>query len=820
MKIKFTIIMLFAFTLLNAQNKNASSASLLNFSVLDEDSNALTDFFSKIVTDKDSTPFMLNKSSYEFNGAVNVILVISKFGYYDIRETLTLSNNSFSIQTYRMAEKAIEQAGVITRATRVDKNNAFAYTNLDAKDLRTQNLGQDFTYLLANTPSAVTTSDAGAGVGYTGIRIRGSDATRINVTINGIPINDAESHGVYWVNMPDLASSANSVQVQRGVGTSTNGNGSFGANISVNNIENSAMPGLQIQQSYGSFNTLKSNLKFSTGKIGNFSFNGRLSKIVSDGYIDRASSNLSAFQFNLNYYKNRWAINAVSFGGKEKTYQSWYGTPQSRYDGNQEAMQAHSDRNYLSPAQQENLFKSGRTYNFYTYKNQTDNYWQNHYQLHIGKEFNPGLTLKSSFFTTTGKGYYEEFKEGAKFNNYGVADFITSKSDTITSTNLVRQKWLDNIYYGNFTTLEQTKKRIKTTVGIGVTSYQGKHFGKVIWAEVAQPFGLDSNYYYATSRKDEVNGFLKAEFKITEKLKLIEELQLRRIHYESSGNSPDLAKINFSQDYTFFNPKIGLNYQLNKANQVYSSFSTGNREPVRSDFTDNRDSILPKPEKLQDLELGWINKGKQHFIQVNAYYMNYKDQLVLTGAINDVGSPLRKNVKQSYRQGIELIGMRSVMGGKLVFEGNLTLSQNKIRAFEDVYLDYDTYTEVHKVYNNTDISFSPNVIGYFGITDKHIKNVQFGVNVKYVGKQYLDNTQNEGQKLPSYSTINVTFQKEFRIKNVSSFVIRGVVNNLASINYTNNGYTYKYVYGGQLITENFYYPQSKINFLVGLDIKI
>ncbi len=819
MKVKLTIFFfLCSFIQLGAQNNSS-----ISFNCLDEDSNAISDFYSRIISGNDSTPFILNKVGYSFDKPGNYIIVVRRFGYFEKRETLSLIANSFSQFNLVLIENAIEQPGVITKATRVDKNNAFAYTNLNAKDLRMQNLGQDFTYLLANTPSAVTTSDAGAGVGYTGIRIRGSDATRINVTINGIPINDAESHGVYWVNMPDLASSSNSVQVQRGVGTSTNGNGSFGANISINNIENNAQPFIQMQQSYGSFNTSKSNLKFGTGKIGNFSFNGRLSKIVSDGYIDRANSNLSAFQFNLNYYKNNWAVNAVSFGGKEKTYQSWNGTPQSRYENNAQGMKDFSARNYLTPLQESNLLNSSRTYNYYTYKNQTDNYWQNHYQLHLSKQFKPSLLFRTSFFTTTGKGYYEEYKEGASFANYGVKNFISPKNDTITGTNLVRQKWLDNIYYGNFSTIEFSKKKMKTTAGLGVTTYRGKHYGKVIWAEVAQPFGLDSNYYYATSLKNEVNGFLKAEYKITDNLKLIEELQLRKIHYESSGKSPDLAKVNFKQNYTFFNPKIGLNYQMNKNNQIYSSFSTGNREPIRSDFTDNPDSTLPKPEQLQDLELGWINKGKTHFFQVNAYYMNYKNQLVLTGAVNDVGTPLRKNVSASYRQGIELIGMRSIMNKKLVLEGNLTLSQNKIKIFEDVYNNYFTAyptTITRRIYNNTDISFSPNVIGYFGITDRHIKNMQLGVNMKYVGKQYLDNTQNEGQMLSSYSTINITFQKEFRIKNVSSFVIRGLVNNLFSINYTNNGYTYKYTYDGQLTTENFYYPQSKISFLVGLDIKL
>ncbi len=814
MKIKLTLlIVLFGCIQLNAQELIKFN---LKFDCYDEDSVLLTDYYSKIITG-DSSPLILNKDAYTFKGRTKCILVISKFGYVKWMDTLILDRNTYL--KIVLKEKAIEQSALIARTTRVDKNSAFAYTDISGKELKVQNLGQDFTYLIANTPSAVTTSDAGAGVGYTGIRIRGSDATRINVTINGIPINDAESHGVYWVNMPDLASSANSVQIQRGVGTSTNGNGSFGANISINNIENNNVPFVQMQQSFGSFNTMKSNLKFGTGKLGNFSFNGRLSGIRSDGYIDRASSDLAAYQFNLNYYKNKWAVNAVSFGGKEKTYQAWNGTPQSRYDGNKEAMQAYSDRNYLTPDQQNNLLNSGRTYNYFTYKNQTDNYWQNHYQLHLGKEMKKGLMFKTSFFTTTGKGYYEEYKEGASYASYGVPDYISPKQDTVSSTDLIRQKWLDNIYYGNFTSLDYNGKALKLSGGAGITRYQGRNFGKVIWAEFAQPFGNDREYYTSSATKNEVNGFLKAAYKVSNTLNLMAEMQMRDIHYKSDGIGSDLKKIKFDQHYTFMNPKLGFNCQVTRTQQLYGSFSMGNREPVRSDFTDNTDSTLPKPEQLKDYEFGWIMKGKHHFFQANAYYMDYVNQLVLTGDVNDVGTPLRKNVKQSYRMGIELIAMRSFFKDKTVLEGNLTLSQNRIRNFRDVYYDYDVSGVITKDFTSTDISFSPNAIGYVGITDKHIKNFQIGLNLKYVGQQYLDNTSNEASKIASYSTLNMHFQKEFKLKNISSLMIKGMANNLASINYTNNGYTYKYVYGGELIRENFYYPQSKINFMLGVDVR-
>lgn len=812
MKIKLCILLSLALTYsfgIQAQNRT------LTFTCIDEDGDTLTDVYSKL-SGKDSTAFQLNQYTYTI-GKNHSLLVVSKLGYYDKRIAIAGLGDMYSVIT--LIARPISQSNFIVKSTRVQQNNAFAYTNLSARDLAVQNFGQDFTYLIANTPSAVTTSDAGAGVGYTGIRVRGSDATRINVTINGIPINDAESHGVFWVNMPDLASSSNNVQIQRGVGTSTNGNGSFGANISIDNIETNQPSYLQLQQSYGSFNTSKSTLKFSTGSIGNLTFSGRLSKITSDGYIDRASSDLSSFQFNLNYNLKHWSIYGVTFGGKEKTYQSWYGTPQSRYENNREEMLAYSSRNYLSPDQQDNLLNSGRTYNYYTYKNQTDNYRQNHYQLHIGRELGKYWLLKSSFFTTTGKGFYEEFKPYASYSSYGVPDYISPKQDTVSSTDLVRQKWLDNIYYGNFTTADYEKGNLKINSGIGITRYEGKHFGRVIWAQQAMPFGNDYEYYRAKSLKQEVNGFTKAEYKPIKQLTLHAELQVRNIDYSSSGINSDVMNYSFSKNYLFVNPKAGAHYQLTPRQQVYAGLSIGNREPVRSDFLDNPANTLPKHEQMRDWEAGWIMKTRSRFLQVNAYYMDYVNQLVLTGALNDVGSPLRQNVDRSYRAGVELMATQQFMNSKLTAEANLTLSSNKIKSFTDVYYDYDNNTVVNAIHTNTEISFSPNVIGYIGVTDKHIKNVQLGLNLKYVGKQYLDNTQNELSKLDEYAVLNLTFQKEFRVKNMKTLVIKGAVNNLGSINYTNNGYSYKYVSGNRMVIENFYYPQSLRIYMLGLDVK-
>ncbi len=719
--------------------------------------------------------------------------------------------------TIRLKENIVEMNMYTVKAIAARDKSGFASSKLSAAQIAPFNLGQDFTFLLANTPSAVATSDAGNGVGYTGIRIRGSDATRINVTVNGIPINDAESHGVFWVNMPDLASSASTVQIQRGVGSSTIGTGSFGANINIQNTALSPSPFVQLQQSYGSFNTLKSTMQFGTGRINNFNFSGRLSKIRSDGYIDRAFSDLQSFQFNLNYIKNKWTFNAVSFGGKEKTYQSWYGTPESRMNNDPEGMIAYADRNYLTPAQRANLLNSGRTYNFYTYDNQTDNYWQNHYQLHIGHTFSRFASVKSSFFATTGRGFYEEYREGASFTSYGVNNYI-SGSDTQTSTNLVRQRWLDNIFYGNFSSFNYKKDKVDFIAGASYTVYEGKHFGKVIWAELASPFGKDYTYYRSNSNKSEVNTFLKLNYALLENLKIDAEAQIRSIQYNGKGNDNDQERIDFDQHYQFFNPKVAFVYELTGRQSFYGSYSIGNREPVRSDFTDNPAGGIPRPEHLQDLEFGYIYKGKHQYAQVNVYNMQYKDQLVVTGELNDVGSALRRNVPNSYRRGIELIWTGRIMP-KVTLESNLTLSRNKIRNFEDIYYNYDSGTTVREVHNLTDIALSPDVIGFIGITDRHLPGTAIGLNCKYVGKQFLDNTLNNNRKINDYYTLNLHFEKTFKGKKSTILILKGMVNNLNSIYYSNNGYTFKYVSSGQLVVENFYYPQSLINFMLGLDFK-
>ncbi len=805
-----SIVLLFLFASLSAQD---TLKAKLNLEILDIDSNRIEQFNAKLIE---------GATKIEFKTEQNQIVL------YKSRYFLTVSATNYQTRTvmfdlqsdttlYVILFMDVQDFGRATaRAVQVKGKTGFAYTNLSAAKIAPTNFGQDFTYLIGNTPSAVTTSDAGTGVGYTGIRIRGSDATRINVTVNGIPINDAESHGVYWVNMPDLASSTNSVQIQRGVGSSTIGTGAFGANINIQNTDLTELPYAYFSQSFGSFNTAKSTIMFNTGRMNHFIFGGRLSRIVSDGYVDRAKSDLQAFQFNLGYSNKKFHADLVSFGGKEKTYQSWYGTPESRIKNDVDGMNAYADRNYLSSQQRADLLNSGRTYNYYTYANQTDNYWQNHYQMHLNYSFNSYLTLRSAFFITTGKGYYQEFKEAASFSSYFAPDFING-TDTISTTNLVRQRWLDNIYYGNFSSLNYKKQKTELTFGISATAYDGKHFGKVIWAEIAAPFGLDNTYYRSTSDKDELNTFIKWHQLFGKKWLMDIEMQYRNVHYLSKGNDNDGTKIGFESTYDFLNPKASIVYLINRFSNVYSSISIGNREPIRSDFIDNKGSA-PKHEHLRDIELGYIYYRRNKVFQFNLYDMSYKNQLVVTGELNDVGNALRRNVAESYRRGVEIIVQYPLIE-KLSLDANLTLSSNKIKNFEDAYYDYDLNTYKKEVIKTTDIAFSPSVIGYFGITDRHLMNLDLNFNVKYVGKQYLDNTLNNSASLPAYTLLNFQFSKTFGFLSGEKIILKGMVNNLTGIFYSNNGWTYKYVYGGNLTRENFYFPQAGRNFMMAIEMK-
>jgi len=710
------------------------------------------------------------------------------------------------------------------------RTNEFSTSTLKIKKsnlLEKNNFGKDLPFLLESTPSVVTTSDAGTGVGYTGIRIRGVDASRINVTINGIPVNDPESHDVYWVNMPDLTSSINNIEIQRGIGTSTNGAASFGANLNIKTDDISTNSYGVLDNAYGSFNTLKNTIKAGTGLInGKFSMDVRLSQILSDGYINRASSNLKSYFLSGAYVGKKSVVKAVAFSGKEITYQSWYGTPESRISGNVAEMNAYADRNYLSDEERQNLVNSGRTYNYYTYGNQVDNYQQDNYQLHFTHRFNPKLVMNVAGHYTKGRGYYEEYRKGDDLSSYGL-DTVFTGNDTITQSDLIRRRWLDNDFVGSVYSLTYSDKNLQLIFGGSANTYFGRHFGEVIWSRFASNGELGDRYYNEIGQKSEISNYLKGSYK-WKKFNFLGDLQYRHIDYSFLGIdqvSGVLKDVQQTVKFDFFNPKAQISYVLSEGqyNQnVHVSYGLGHREPVRKDFRESTPTSRPKAEVMRDLELGYVLSGKKMNFITNFYFMDYTNQLILTGQINDVGSYTRTNVKDSYRAGIELSGRYRILTA-LYADAGITISRNKIKQFDefvDVYLDTDPYyTQQVIVHKNTDLAFSPTVNAFAGL-NYSLKGLNLGWTTKYVGRQFLDNTSDENRSINPFTFSNLMASYTLGLKALKEITFGLQVNNIFNTMYENNGYTFSYIYAGQTTTENFYYPQAGRNFMARILVKL
>ncbi|MFK7784096.1 MAG: TonB-dependent receptor [Crocinitomicaceae bacterium] len=702
----------------------------------------------------------------------------------------------------------------------VKPENPTTYKTLKTKEIEKNNYGQDLPYLLQMTPSTVVTSDAGAGVGYTGIRIRGVDPTRTNVTLNGIPLNDPESHGVFWVNLPDFASSADQIQVQRGVGTSSNGGSAFGASININTNKVQREAYARLDNSFGSFNTLRNTVNAGTGLIkGKFLVDARLSRITSDGYIDRASSNLRSFYLSGAWVGKRSQLRANVFSGKEQTYQAWYGTPESVINGDQNEITAYADRNFIFGDDRENLLNSGRTYNFYTYENEVDNYQQDHYQLLFSHNFSNRLRLKAAGHYTRGRGYFEQFRTDDDFSTYGF-DPVVLGGDTVTTTDLIRRRWLDNHFYGGVFALSYNTENLNLTWGGGANQYLGGHYGEVIWAEFASSSSIRDRYYDNDSKKTDLSSYLKATYRMN-RFTFYGDLQFRHIDYSFLGIDQvqgEIQAVDQTVQYNFINPKAGLTYRFNYKSNVYASVAVANREPVRRDFRETTPENRPESEQLINTEIGYRYNSGKLFGRANGYFMYYNNQLILTGQINDVGGYTRTNVDQSYRLGLELeAGYRITKD--LTVTGNLSLSQNKIAEFNEFVDNYDVGGQDTLVHTNTDLAFSPNIIASAGIGYEPFKGFEVNLLGKYVGSQFLDNTSSENRKIDSYFISNLQLSYTIENKLFSEIKIGIAVNNLFNKLYQNNGYTWGYIFGGERTIENFYYPQAGRNFLTRLTIK-
>jgi iron complex outermembrane receptor protein len=749
-------------------------------------------------------------------------LVISFVGYQPIERPVNLTANE--TLNFELSPASFLADEVIVRATRATEKSATTYKNISKKEIEENNFGQDLPFILNNTPGVVVTSDAGAGVGYTGIRIRGSDASRINVTVNGIPYNDSESQGTFWVNMPDFASSVDNIQIQRGVGTSTNGAGAFGGSVNIQTTSSSDKPSAELNTSFGSFNTLKNTLKIGTGLIDNkWSFDGRLSRIQSDGFIDRAASELKSYFLSGAYHGKNDLLRINVFSGSEKTYQAWNGVPESRLNGDVPGMQAYIARNYLSDADAANLLNSNsRTYNSFTYRDQTDNYWQNHYQAIYAKKFSDQFSFNGALHYTDGKGYFEEFKNADRFSKYGMAD-IVQNGTVIDTTDLVRRRWLDNDFYGvTYAFNYQPKSNLTFTLGGAYNEYRGKHYGQVIWAQYASNLNNLDHYFDGKGNKDDFNIFGKVNYSLTESLSLFADLQYRNVNYDITGRDKNLKDLDFHNKYNFFNPKLGTTYFINSESNVYASFSVANKEPNRDDFTNIRTGLLPKSERLNNVEAGYRIKTGGFSGGLNVYGMFYKDQLIFTGEINEFADAYRQNVDKSYRAGVELDASYQI-NKYFGINANAAFSRNKIKNYIDYVSEYDDNGDVSNVvqttYADPDISFSPAAVLFGELVYKPLPGFAVALQSKYVSKQYMDNTQNEGRKLNAYWVNNARLGYDFSfigIKNINAGLL---VNNILNRKYESNGYTYSSIYQGTTTTENFYFPQAGTNFLVSLNLK-
>jgi iron complex outermembrane recepter protein len=677
-------------------------------------------------------------------------------------------------------------------SVKATEKNPFAKTNLNKATIKQNNIGQDLPFILNNTPNVVANSDAGNGAGYTGIRIRGTDATRINVTLNGIPYNDAESLGTFLVNIPDIASSAGSIQIQRGVGTSANGAGSFGGSINISTNELVKEKNLELNTTIGSYGLFKNTLLFNSGIFNkHFIVDARMSNIRSEGYVDRASAKLQSYFVSAAYVNDKNVLRLNVFTGREKTYQAYYGVLQDSLITNRTYNSAGTEKKD-SP-----------------YENQVDDYTQTHYQLFWTRKFNPYVKANIATFLTRGKGFYEQYRANQELSNYGLPPFGSS-----TQTDMVNQLWLDNYFYGTTFSLVYDKKQTQLIFGGGYNRYEGGHYGKIIGATLQAAIPANYKWYNTTARKYDFSAYAKWTQTIGKNLQTFVDIQVRNIDYKINGfrNNPTL-KVNTTN--FFVNPKAGITY-FNKGLQLYASYGQASKEPNRDDFEGNANT-QPKAEKLHNIEMGVEYKKKKLHIGANFYHMKYKNQLVNTGKINDVGAYTRINIDDSYRAGVELFATEEI-SKYLSFTGNISFSENKVKNFIQYFDDYDNGGQQSKLYDETDIAYSPNVVGSFIVNITPIKNASIILTSKYVGSQFLDNTSNNNRKLNAFYTQDVRVGYNFSGNVFKEVNIYAQAINIFSKVYEPNGYTFSYISGGALTTENYFFPMAPANFVIGINI--
>ena len=718
--------------------------------------------------------------------------------YFFIVAILFLATITSQAQSEKIFNDTSLLQPVEVLAIRANIKTPIAATNLSKKEIAEKNTGQDLPFMLNHTPAVTINSDAGNGIGYTGIRIRGSDASRINVTLNGIPFNDAESQGTFFVDLPDFASSASSIQIQRGVGTSSNGAGSFGGSIHISTNEINLQKSLELSNTVGSYHSFKNSLQVNSGLFAkHFIFDGRVSNIRSDGYIDRAASRLQSFYSSLAWMDSNSSLRLNVFSGKEKTYQAWYGIDEATLAFN---------RRYNSAGTE----APGEPYN-----NETDNYTQTHYQLFFNHAFNSHWKAVIAPFFVKGKGYYEQYKADQKLSNYGLPDY-NDGINIIKKTDLIRRLWLNNNFYGSIFSLQFHNNRRDINFGGGWNQYDGKHYGEIIRAEVQAAIPVNYRWYNLTATKKDFSFYTKWTEQLSKHWSSFADIQFRKVDYSINGfrYNPTLT---ISNNYFFVNPKAGIVYTTGST-RAYLSYGRAEKEPNRDDFEASA-TEQPLPEILQDVEMGaGITKANYRW-GVNFYFMNYKNQLVLTGKINDVGAYSRTNIPQSFRAGVEIEGAVQI-NKWLSTNANLSLSKSRIKNFTEFIDDYDNGNQLTKEYKNTAIAFSPSAVAFLSINIKPVENAMIAFNSKYVSRQYLDNTQHQSRSLSGYyvQDARISYQvKQTRAEDLKIFL---QVNNIFNKKYEPNGYTYSYISSGDLTTENYYFPMAPANWIVGISIKL
>ena len=704
------------------------------------------------------------------------------------KRTLRCCMTMAALPSFLLAQEAVSDSlqtnlqEVEITATRATEQTPIAHTNISKEQLSKMNTGIDFPYLVATTPSVVTTSDAGTGIGYTSLRIRGTDGTRINVTANGIPINDAESHNVFWVNMPDIASSVKDIQIQRGAGTSTNGAGSFGASINLKTDKFNTHPYANLSGSYGSFNTYKATIGAGTGILHeHWALDMRLSSIGSDGYIERASTKLQSFYLQGAYYGENTSIRLIAFGGTEQTYHAW---------------------NYASKEEME-LY--GRRYNScgymftdstgtaHYYDGQTDNYTQLNTQLLIDHSFTEELKLNIGLHYTKGDGYYQEYKSNRKFKEYALQTYFAGNEE-IKKSDLIRKKAMDNHFGGAVFAVTYKNDKVTAIAGGGANRYYGDHFGQVLWVKNYIGDLLPGNEYYRNNgTKNDINIYLRSDYRPIDCVNIYADLQYRHIGYRINGDNDkwnDATDSNqqlaIKEYFNFFNPKAGVSWLLNSNNRLYASVGMAHKEPTRNNYTDGKLHEHPTAERLIDYELGYTFNSKRFYAGANIYFMDYKDQLVLTGELNEIGEPLAANIPDSYRAGIELTaGVKLACG--FGWNANATFSHNRIKNFTEVLYDDNTYEKWEIHHSDTPLAFSPAIIANNSFSYEW-RGLEAELQSQYVSKQYMSNYGIESHALDAYFVTNLRLAYSFKFKGVKKITVGATIYNLFNEEYENNGY--------------------------------